>query len=223
MQKEPYILELDHWIIRVREPESTGSYPVILLLHGWTGDENAMWVFANRLPRSSLLISPCGLYPAQPSGYGWHPVSSNEAWPRVEDFKPAIERLLDLLTTMRFPNMDLSQISLVGFSQGTALSYTFALMYPERVTAVAGLSGFLPEGAFDLVSSRPLLGKRIFIAHGTRDELVSVERARLAVELLKQAGAQVTYCEDDVGHKLSTSCFHGLQAFFSSMSDTFSV
>ncbi len=58
MQKEPYILELDHWIIRVREPESTGSYPVILLLHGWTGDENAMWVFANRLPRNSLLISP---------------------------------------------------------------------------------------------------------------------------------------------------------------------
>ncbi len=128
-----------------------------------------------------------------------------------------------MLNTMHFPNVALSHVSLVGFSQGTALSYTFALMYPERVTSVAGLSGFLPEGAIDLVSSRPLLGKRIFIAHGTRDELVSVERARLAVELLKQAGAQVTYCEDDVGHKLSMSCFHGLQAFFSSMSDTFSV
>ena len=54
----------------------------------------------------------------------------------------------------------------------------------------------------------------MFLAHGAFDEIVPVGRAREAVKLLGQAGAQVTYCEDDVGHKLSLSCFQSLQTFF---------
>jgi predicted esterase len=54
----------------------------------------------------------------------------------------------------------------------------------------------------------------VFVAHGTRDELVPIERGRHTVQTLEQAGAQVTYCEDDVGHKLSAACFRALEAFF---------
>ena len=104
----------------------------------------------------------------------------------------------------------------VGFSQGAALAYTFALLYPEGVSSLAGLSGFLPDGALTLAKGQPLKRKPIFLAHGTQDELVPVKRARQAVKLLEQAGAQVTYCEDDVGHKLSVSCFRGLESFFRS-------
>jgi predicted esterase len=52
------------------------------------------------------------------------------------------------------------------------------------------------------------------MAHGTLDELVPVVRARQAVALLQQAGAQVDYCEDNVGHKLSATCFRSMQVFF---------
>jgi phospholipase/carboxylesterase len=79
---------------------------------------------------------------------------------------------------------------------------------------LAGLAGFLPEGSADWVGSRRLDGLPVFIAHGAQDELVPVVRARQAVETLQQAGAQVTYCEDDVGHKLSANCFRALQAFY---------
>jgi phospholipase/carboxylesterase len=54
----------------------------------------------------------------------------------------------------------------------------------------------------------------VFIAHGTTDNLVPVEMARESANLLKQAGANVTYCEEEVGHKLSAPCFRGLEAFF---------
>jgi len=43
------------------------------------------------------------------------------------------------------------------------------------------------------------------VAHGTQDQLVPIDRARTSIELLEQAGAQVTYCEDEVGHKLSAN------------------
>jgi predicted esterase len=87
-------------------------------------------------------------------------------------------------------------------------------MQPEKVSVFAGLSGFLPQQADSLINRHPLKGKKAFIAHGTRDEMVEVARARKAVEELEEAGAAVTYCEDDVGHKLSLTCFKGLETFF---------
>jgi predicted esterase len=52
------------------------------------------------------------------------------------------------------------------------------------------------------------------VAHGERDEIVRMDRAYHAVDVLEQAGAQVTGCFDDVGHKLGASCFRGLENYF---------
>jgi predicted esterase len=59
----------------------------------------------------------------------------------------------------------------------------------------------------------------MFIAHGTDDDRVPVEKARLSAELLENAGAAVTYCEEQVGHKLSAKCFRGLEAFYQRVID----
>jgi len=212
------VIEVNGWVVRLsqndrRQNDGGGLLPVFVMLHGWTGDENVMWVFASRLPPASLILSPRGLYPTPMGGYNWQP-QNVRAFPDVDDFKPAIEALSALLTPGNFPAGDWSQASLVGFSQGAALAYTFALTHPERVKSVAGLSGFMPGGTEKIVAALPLTGKAAFMAHGLQDDLVPVERARQAAQILQQAGAQVTTCEDDVGHKLSASCFRGLQAFF---------
>jgi len=41
-----------------------------------------------------------------------------------------------------------------------------------------------------------------------------VERARESIELLERAGAQVIFCEAEVGHKVSADCLRSLEAFF---------
>lgn len=94
------------------------------------------------------------------------------------------------------------------------MCYTLALMYPERVRLIVGLSTFMPDGADSLVLRVPLTDKPVFVAHGTRDQLVPVEMARRSVDLLEQAGANVAYCENDVGHKLGADCFYSLENFF---------
>jgi phospholipase/carboxylesterase len=205
--------EIDGWKIRQHFPPGDGPHPLTLLLHGWTGDETVMWVFASRLPKKSLLVAPRGLHPAPSGGYGWEEHEQHD-WPWVDDFQPSIEALLGLLTHENFPQADLERIRLVGFSQRAALSYAFALTHPTRIAAVAGLAGFMPQGAEALARNRTLTGMPVFIAHGARDKIVPVERARHAVEILEAAGAQVTYCEEDVGHKLSANCFRGLETFF---------
>jgi phospholipase/carboxylesterase len=208
-------LQLDQWVARTRQPEGSGPFPVYLLLHGLTGDEDVMWIFASRLPKNVLIIAPRGLHSSALGGYSWLPELERQ-WPLIVDFRPVVEALLELLTPNFFPSADFSNLNLVGFSQGAALAYTFGLLHAEKVQALAGLSGFLPEDAPDYVTDQSLHGKRVFIAHGSQDETVPVERARWSVQTLKQAGAQVVYCEDDVGHKLSAACFNGLESFFKS-------
>lgn len=199
--------------MRYHQPEGTGPFPVQLMLHGWAGDESSMWVFASRLLKNSLIIAPRGLFTTQSVGFSWHP-ELPKPWPWINDFSTAVEALYNKITANYFPKGDFSELHISGFSQGAALAYSMAIMYPEKVASLVGLSGFLPDGASAWLRNERLKGLPVFIAHGTEDDLVPVEKARLAVEMLQGAGTEVTYCEDDVGHKLSAKCFHGLEAFY---------
>jgi phospholipase/carboxylesterase len=209
-------ITINDWVMRIRQPEGSGPFPVILMLHGWTGDENSMWVFAPRLPKNALLIAPRGLFSSPSGGYSWHS-DIKTRWPSINDFLPAAEKLFEVISSKNFPIGNFSSFHLLGFSQGAALAYSMAILYPERINSLAGLSGFLPDRTTTRLSASALNGLPVFIAHGTGDDLVSVDRARAAVAQIEQAGAQVTYCEDDVGHKLSAKCFHGLEAFYQSV------
>jgi predicted esterase len=80
---------------------------------------------------------------------------------------------------------------------------------------MAVLAGFVPSGMEEIVAKSPLEGKTVFVAHGTKDEMVPVQRAHVSVELLERAGAKVTYCEDEVGHKVSVTCLRALESYFS--------
>ncbi len=206
------IITLNNWVARIRQPEGPGPFSIVLMIHGWTGDENSMWVFASRLPPDALLIAPRGLYIAQGGGFSWYP-KLNKPLPWFDDLAPAAQQLFDLLSPQNIPAGDFSSLHLVGFSQGAALAYSMTLMNPGWVASLAGLSGFLPDGATSYLRPGRLEGLPTFIAHGTQDDRIPVERARAGVAQLEQAGAKVTYCEDDVGHKLSAKCFRGLEAF----------
>jgi phospholipase/carboxylesterase len=171
-----------------------------------------MWIFSPRLPKNALLLAPRGIYPSPLGGYSWQPESENRS-PWVDDFRPAAEALQEILVPGCYSNADFSKLSIVGFSQGAALAYSIALLFPQRVHTIAGLSGFMPEGAEALARNRPLQAKTVFVAHGRQDDLVPVSSARQSVALLELAGAHVSYCEDDVGHKLGLACFRSLEAF----------
>ena len=205
------VQQIDGWTVRLRLAEARGQ-PPILMLHGWTGNEDSMWVFASRFPRYRTLAAPRGLYPAQPVGYGWQDFSRSQGMP-VCSFIPSVTKLLSWLNSSNFPGVDWSRFSVIGFSQGAALGYCLALLHPDRVVSLVGLAGFVPDDAGLYLQGQPLSGIQAFVAHGRKDELVSVEKARSSVEFLEKAGAQVSYCEDDVGHKLSVNCFKGLEAF----------
>ena len=211
-------IQVNDFVIKLREPEGTGLFPVVLLLHGWTGNENSMWVFGSQLSQRYLLVAPRGPYVSNHpkyAGYSWIKKSSGE-FPWFEDFQPSLPALLDLLEELsRQYEGDFSKINLAGFSQGAALSYAITLLYPERVNKVAGLAGFLPLHSDEIVETKPLKKMPVFMAHGSQDETVPLSMAYEAKDKLAQAGAVVSFCEADVGHKLGSDCFKAFREFMS--------
>ena len=205
--------------MRVRP--AVGTAPrLLLLLHGWTGDENSMWVFMRNFSADTWTIAPRGIHPA-PSGYSWRPASSRasgdapDGRPGLENLQPAAQALLALVDSYASANaIPAASFDVIGFSQGAVLTITLALLHPERIRRAGVLAGFMPEGSQGLVEGRALQGRSLFVAHGTRDETVPVEYARRSVEALERAGAAVTYCEDEVGHKLSAGCLRQMEKFF---------
>ena len=203
--------EFRDWIFRFR-PATSEPSRLLVMLHGWTGDENSMWVFASKIPAQMAVLSPRGHYPAPEGGYTWREIRPG-TWglPVIDDLRPSAGLLISFIDDWsKMMGISANQIDLMGFSQGAALSYTVALLYPERIRGLAVLSGFIPGGAEKLLAKRTLEGKPVFVTHGRQDDMIPVEQARKAVANLKGTGVRVTYCESDGGHKVSTDCINWL-------------
>jgi phospholipase/carboxylesterase len=219
---EPNTIYEHGWIVRIQPPKVDEQPPKtdalarsVLLLHGWTGDEKVMWIFARSLPPNTWIFAPRGPVPTVEGGYGWLPREDDGKWPALQDFVGIAEALRDAFrhwaTSHHAPR---EGFDVMGFSQGAAMAYALAAFYPKQVGRVAALAGFLPPDETFPGRYSALKGKKIYVAHGTKDETVPVSYAKEAVSVLEGVEARVTYCESAVGHKLSAGCLKGLDSFW---------
>ena len=191
---------------------------MMLLLHGWTGDENSMWPFAGKYPQDVTILAPRApfLAPKERGGYSWRELRPG-TWgkPTLEELRPPVDGLVTLvdewLATHSMPD---ARFDVVGFSQGGALATLLAILYPQRIRKMAVLAGFVPKGVGNEHLTPALLdGIECFWAHGTQDELVTFERGRDSAQMLESAGAKVHFCAAEVGHRVSRECRDALNTF----------
>ena len=211
------LISFDGWMLRVH-PSRSSNPRLLLLLHGWTGDENSMWIFTRGLSPDYWMIAPRAPHAADPSGFSWRPMqASTFGWPSCEALFPAADGLIKLVDDYSVSvGLDATQFDVIGFSQGAAMVNMLGILHPRRVCRMGVLAGFVPSGLEEQIAQKPLAGKKVFVAHGTQDQMIPLDRARASIALLEQAGAQVTYCEDEVGHKLSVNCLRALESYLSS-------
>jgi phospholipase/carboxylesterase len=99
--------------------------------------------------------------------------------------------------------MPAHRIVLAGFSQGCAIALFTGLRHRERLAGIAGLSGYLPlanAAAEHAVANRDL---PIFLAHGTHDEVLTLDRGEASRDALQALGYPVEWHEYVMGHAVS--------------------
>ncbi len=203
------------WLLKIRLPKNPGRNEVIFLLHGWTGNENSMWVFGSQLPGSALVISVRAPYLSRQEdlgGYSWVE-KTIDFWPTYKDFMPSVHRFVNLIGEIKehYSFADFDQISLVGFSQGAAMAVSVTVEFPMMVKKLAVLAGFMPDG----VSEKQSLPKHleIFIGHGQLDTIVPVSKAEETKQYFEAYGNKVIYCIAPVEHRLGRECALGMKDF----------
>lgn len=208
---ESQLATFEEWTFRYHLPQ-TRPGRILLMIHGWTGDENSMWVFPAKFPTNYWLLAPRAPWEASPSGFSWR--ESRNGWPTLDDFRTAGTRLMDFVDSWALANgVDAGTFDVIGFSQGAAVAATLSFLYPQRIGKMGLLAGFVPLGSNEITETRPLAGKHVFMAHGTRDETVPIDLARASLNILKEAGAETTFHEADVAHKLSVDGLKALEQY----------
>ena len=82
--------------------------------------------------------------------------------------------------------IDNDDISLLGFSQGTILSYALCLNYPEKFKNIIGFSGYIDEAMINIASKNKDYSElNLYISHGKDDPVIPINWSRKSTEILK--------------------------------------
>lgn len=192
--------------------------PLLILCHGYGSDENDLFGFASELPEELFVISLRAPHPLEPYGNAWYAINfdaDQNKWNDVEQAKTSrdlISKCIDEACA-NYP-VDASNVTLLGFSQGTILSYAVALTYPEKIKNVIGLSGYIDEKMIDAPADKAAYDHLdIYASHGSVDQVIPVDWARKVPPFLSDLNIKHSYQEFPVGHGVSPQNFHDLKSW----------
>ena len=202
---------------QIREPKIiVDKNPLLLLLHGYGSNDSDLFSFASELPDEYYVISARGPYDLQYGSYAWYAINFDADQNKFSDHDQAIlsrDLVVKFIEELKekFP-IDSSNITLIGFSQGSILSYSIALSYPNIVQRVGALSGYLNlEINIENYPNNDFSNLKIFASHGKVDQVIPVEWARKTDPILKSLGINSTYKEYPIGHGVSPQNFFDLK------------
>ncbi|MDF0705594.1 MAG: alpha/beta fold hydrolase [Bacteroidota bacterium] len=190
----------------------SGKVPALFMFHGYGSNEEDLFSFASELPEELMIFSVKAPYDLEPFGHAWYAINFDAEqgkWSDDEQAKESREKIVRFIDeAIEAYNLDEENITLLGFSQGTILSYSVALSYPEKIKNVVALSGYINEKILtDDYREKNHSNLHFYASHGQVDQVIPLEWAQKSPEFLKQLNIDTTYQEFPVGHGVSQQNF----------------
>lgn len=191
---------------KIYQPEKTDKKPgLILLLHGLGSNEEDLFRLKDSLPEGYIVVSARAPYTLAPGRYAWFELSNVLGKPVINAQQAEKSRLvLNTFISQLIERYDIDEenIYMGGFSQGGIMSYSVGLTFPHKLTGIFILSSRLLPEVKPLIKSASLLQKlRVFIAHGTRDNVLPLHYAQEATAYLREIVPLIEYHEYDMEHR----------------------
>ena len=215
-------LSLAH-LVRDPAPGHDGRPPLVILLHGVGGNEEAMASIAPALDPRALVVAARSPIVLGPRAFAWFHVAFTAAGPVIVADEAAagwahVARFADEAAAAY--GADPARVYVVGFSQGAIMALAALLTAPGRFAGVAAMSGrLLPEVLPHAAPAEALRGKPVLVVHGTDDEKLGVHLARSAREQLARFPLALTYRELPMGHAITPAGLAEVTAWLSERLD----
>lgn len=200
----------------IRKSSLVENAPLLIMLHGYGSDENDLFSFASELPEELFIISVRAPYSLQPYGNAWYAINFDAIQGKWSDNEQAKESR-DLIANFvdeaidKYP-VNKNNVSLLGFSQGTILSYAVALTYPEKIKNIVALSGYINKDIIpENITTKDYSHLDFYCSHGSVDQVIPVEWARQTPSFLSSLNIKHIYSEFPVGHGVAPQNFYELK------------
>src|SRR5690606_36713621 len=202
----------------IRKSTLTENAPLLIMLHGYGSDEADLYSFSGELPDDVFIISVQAPIAMQPYGNAWYSINFDEdkgKWSDNEQAKASRDLIAKFIdeAVEAYP-VNKNNVTLLGFSQGTILSYAVALSYPEKVKNIIALSGYINENILlENYREKDFGNLNIYASHGSADQVIPVSWARNSPKILKELGVEHIYEEFPVGHGVAPQNFHSFNTW----------
>lgn len=187
----------------------------VIWLHGLGADGND---FVPIIPELRLPSNPAirFIFPSAPSmpvtvngGYvmpAWYDIVGRNLMDQedADGIKQSAASIIELIEREVQRGIDYRHIVLAGFSQGCAMALYIGLRLPHQLAGIIALSGYLPL-ALSLHVEKHAANQStpIFMAHGTYDPVVVLDRAQASHALLEKLGYPVDWNEYPMEHSVN--------------------
>jgi len=190
--------------------------PLLIMCHGYGSDENDLFSFASELPEELFIISVRAPHPMQPYGNAWYTINFDAdkgKWSDSEEAKASVSSISNFIDyACKTYAVNSENVTLLGFSQGTILSYAVALTYPKKVKNIIALSGYINEDILPKsIADAEVSHLNFFCSHGSVDQVIPVDWARKTPAFLKALEINYEYKEYPVGHGVAPQNFYDLK------------
>lgn len=204
----------------VRPSTLKENAPLLIMLHGYGSDENDLFSFSGELPEELLIVSAKAPYTMQPYGNAWYAINFDAdkgKWSDNEQAKSSVNSIATFIDELKQKySVNSNNVTLLGFSQGSILSYAVALTYPQKIKNIIALSGYvnkdiLPED----LTAKHYQHLDFYCSHGSVDQVIPPDWARQTPEFLNALQIKNTYSEFPVGHGVAPQNFYELKTWLS--------
>jgi phospholipase/carboxylesterase len=187
----------------------------VIWLHGLGADGND---FVPIIPELHLPENPAirFIFPSAPSmpvtvngGYvmpAWYDIIGRNLMDQedTDGIKCSAVSIIELIEREVERGIDYQHIALAGFSQGCAMALYIGLRLAHPLAGIVALSGYLPLAlSLNIEKHSANQNTPIFMAHGTYDPVVSLDRAQASHALLEKLGYHVDWNEYPMEHSVN--------------------
>ncbi|QSZ42306.1 serine esterase [Sulfurimonas aquatica] len=189
-------LELNNIFIESKIP----SKKLMIILHG-RGDSSEGFVglppFLGLDDMNYLLLdAPFEYY----TGYSWYPLPPNQL-PGIEHSSIVLTKVLDSLFEEEF---NAEESFLLGFSQGSLLTFEFGARYHKVLAGYIAISGYIYDAKKLLEEMNPEVNNSHWLCtHGTYDGVLPFDESKKQVEFLQNGGFNIAFKSYDKDHSIA--------------------
>lgn len=188
-------------------PNNNKVEKLVIFLHGYgaNGDDliDLSDSFADLLPNAAF-VSPSAPFPCENSysGFQWFSLANyneEKLYEGIDKALPILENFINQKLTQF--KLEIKDLILMGFSQGTMMALQMAPRLVEACHAVIGFSGALIKADQLEINIRSY--PKIFLCHGKDDQVLSYDNLFAAETALKSMKLEVeAHLISSLGHSI---------------------